>query len=282
MTAFLKTYFDTEGPFGLPMKDIQAKALEERLKSVPKEDGFTLRRGMLSRGVTELQSEGRSDVSWITEETPDRVGDIVLARGMDDSHFRLNPLVTLNHRYDQAPVGRSVWRKRVREGTLHGIKAKTLYPPRPETWTGGDWPPDLAFDLVRTGLLRGKSIGFIPLKMRPPTQEEIDIRPELARVRNIVETWLLAEYACCYLPMNPHAVVESIDDPAAKAIVKSIPAPWREALELPETVVVKDLAAVARSTTCDASKPGKKKAEIDDSDIEAAIHRSWRRALGRV
>src|SRR4051812_18290960 len=105
----LKPFFDTEGPFGLPMKDKQAKSLETRLKGLPKDEAFALRRLSLTRGLAELSPEGRSDVSWITEESPDRLGDIVLSRGMDDSHFRHNPIVTLNHQYDQPPVGRSLW-----------------------------------------------------------------------------------------------------------------------------------------------------------------------------
>ena len=210
MTHILKPYFDTEGPFGLPMKDRQAKALEARLKSLPKDEAFAFRRYTFERGLSELQPGDRSDVSWITEEAPDRAGDIVLARGMDDSHFQLNPIVTLNHDYQQPPVGRSLWRKRVREGALHGVKAKTFYPPRPAGWTAGDWPPDVAFPMVQAGLLRGKSIGFLPLKVRTPTSDEIKHRPELAKVRYVIEEWLLAEYACCYLPMQPNAVVEQV------------------------------------------------------------------------
>jgi hypothetical protein len=207
---FLKPYFETEGPFGLPMKDRQAKALEQRLKEIPKDDAFAFRRCWFERGLAEVSAEGRCDVSWITEESPDRAGDIVLASGMDDSHFQLNPIVTLNHVYDQPPVGRSLWRRKVREGTLVGVKAKTHYPPRPATWTAGDWPPDYAFELVRAGLLRGKSIGFFPLKLRSPTADEIARRPELKGVRYIIEEWLLAEYACCALPTQPNAVVEQV------------------------------------------------------------------------
>ena len=86
MFPFLKSHFDTEGPFGLPMKDAQAKALEARLRDLPKDDdAFTLRRCSFERGVSELQPGERADVSWITEESPDRLGDIVLASGMDDS-----------------------------------------------------------------------------------------------------------------------------------------------------------------------------------------------------
>ena len=142
--------------------------------------------------------------------TPDRLGDIVLAAGMDDSHFQLNPIVTLNHAYDQPPVGKSLWRRKVREGTLRGVKAKTHYPPRPEAWTGAEWLPDFAYEMVKADLLRGKSIGFFPLKVRTPTTDEIANHVQLANVRFIIEEWLLAEYACCYLPMQPNAVVEQV------------------------------------------------------------------------
>src|SRR5436190_16266533 len=185
--SFLKSHFDTEGPFGLPMKDTQAKALEERLRALPHEDTFTLRRCSFERGVSELQPGERADVSWITEETPDRVGDVVLAAGMDDSHFQLNPIVTLNHAYDQPPVGKSLWRRKVREGALRGVKAKTHYPPRPETWTGAEWLPDFAYEMVKADLLRGKSIGFFPLKVRTPSTDEIANSVQLANVRFIIE-----------------------------------------------------------------------------------------------
>ncbi len=206
----LKPYFDTEGPFGLPMKDQQAQALEIRLRSLPRDDAFTLRRVPLTRGVGQVQPRGRCDVSWITEQAPDRAGDVVLAAGMDDSHFALNPIVTLNHEYRKPPVGRSLWRKRAKEGTLIGVKAKTHYPPRPEAWTETSWPPDAAFALVTSGLLLGKSIGFIPLKLHAPTAQEIARNPHWKNVRHVIEEWLLAEYACCYLPMQPNAVVEQI------------------------------------------------------------------------
>ena len=205
----LKPYFETEGPFGVPMKDAQAKLLEERLKLVPRDEAFAFRRLSLARGLAEWQPEGRSDVSWITEESPDRAGDIVVARGMDDTHFHLNPLVTLNHNYDQPPVGRSLWRKRVQEGALVGIKAKTYYPARPATWRDGPWPPDVAFDLVQAGLLLGKSIGFVPLALREPSAEERR-NPAMKAVRFVIEKWLLVEYACCFLPMQPNAVVEEV------------------------------------------------------------------------
>src|SRR5450755_2446405 len=64
------------------------------------------------------------------------------------------------------PVGKSLWRKRVKDGDLAGIKAKTQYPAKPDSWPESDpWPPDRVLSLVQAGLLNGKSIGFLPLKV---------------------------------------------------------------------------------------------------------------------
>jgi hypothetical protein len=262
--TILKPYFDTEGPFGLPMKDKQVKSLELRLRELPKDDAFGLRRCSFERGITEVAPEARCEVSWITEEAPDRAGDIVVARGMDDSHFRLNPIVTLNHNYEEPPVGRSLWRRRVKEGALVGVKAKTFYPPRPASWTNPDWPPDQAFDLIQAGLLRGKSIGFFPLKLRTPTSEEIERQPAMSKVRYIIEEWLLAEYACCVLPLQPHAVVDEV----CKSGMLS-PRAGRRVPMFTQGEIEWALPHYLGS------------AQVDDM-IEQALARAWQRLRGRV
>ena len=270
MSSFLKVHFDTEGPFGLPMKDAQARALEQRLRDLPQEDTYTLRRCSFERGVSELQPGERADVSWITEETPDRVGDVVLASGMDDSHFQLNPIVTLNHVYDQPPVGRSLWRRKARDGSLRGVKAKTHYPPKPQGWTFGDWPCDIAFELVKAGLLGGKSIGFIPLKLRAPTAEEIQKNPDYVCVRYVIEEWLLAEYACCYLPMQPNAVVETVS--------KSVPESWLELLGLPK---VPSMAFTSLTSVESAAKRLLSSDRLEEW-LDEACNRAWQKARGRI
>ncbi|MCS7045393.1 MAG: hypothetical protein NZO58_03455 [Gemmataceae bacterium] len=262
MTTFLKPYFDTEGPGGLPMKDRQAKALEARLRQLPKDEAFAYRRCSFARGLTEISPTGRCDVSWITAETPDRAGDVVLAAGMDDSHFALNPIVTLNHAYDRPPVGRSMWRKRVKEGALVGVKAKTHYPPRPARWAEGVWPPDYAFELIQAGLLRGKSIGFFPLHVRPPSEQEIAATPAWQKVRYVIERWLLAEYACCFLPIQPNAVVEEVCKSRGRAEESA-------AVELSQAAAAATLAAQLRSVGLEQA-------------IEQAVLRSWSRISGRV
>jgi hypothetical protein len=205
---FLKTIYDTEGPLGLPMKDKQARLLDGILKTLPEEDR-QLCRIVTAKKPSELLDGERADVSWISTEEIDRDREIVVARGMNDEQFKMNPIVTLQHCYGQPPVGRSLWRKRVKDGALAGIKAKTQYPARPANWEGS-WQPDTVFTLIQHGLMQGKSIGFLRLKSHCPSSHEIAALPELAEVSRIIDEWLLLEYACVFLPANQSALVEAV------------------------------------------------------------------------
>jgi len=130
---------------------------------------------------------------------------------MNDSQFQGNPLVTLQHNYQLPPVGRSLWRKVARDGDLRGVKAKTLYPQRPESWPKEDaWRPDKAFALVQAGLLQGKSIGFLPTKLHLPMQREAKKNGWSDDTRCVIEDWILLEYAATFLPVNQAALVEAV------------------------------------------------------------------------
>src|SRR5437764_1128447 len=118
----------TEGPLGFPVTDRQAIALDAILKQLPKDDAFAYRKAVTTRGASEVLPGERSDVSWISTEEPDRVKEVVFARGMNDSQFKLNPIVTMQHAYWLPPVGKSLWRKVCKDGQSVGVKAKTLYP----------------------------------------------------------------------------------------------------------------------------------------------------------
>ena len=200
----------TEGPFGFPMPDAVARAVEAVLRSLPAAERHGYRHRVTMRGPEELFPGDRADISWITTEAIDRAGDVVAARGMDDSQFRLNPVVTLNHDYGLPPVGRSSWRRRA-SSPLAGVRARTHYPPCPDGWPASQgWPPDQAFALVQAGLLAGKSIGFLPLEAHVPDEKEVRRRGWGEGVRLVIDRWLLLEYACVSLPANPLTLVESV------------------------------------------------------------------------
>jgi hypothetical protein len=212
MSAFDKKHFDCEGPLGLPMKDAQARLLDSLLNALPAEDR-TLARIVTPKAPTEVMDGERADVSWISTEDVDREGEIVIARGMNDSHFKLNPIVTLQHDYSCPPVGKSLWRTRVKDGPLAGIKAKTQNPKRPEGWQDDEWRPDTVLRLIQAGMLQGKS--------HAPSSHEIAANPALAEVSRVIDEWLLIEYACTFLPMNQSALVEAVSKSAVKPEILS-------------------------------------------------------------
>jgi hypothetical protein len=190
------------------MLDRQAFALEAILKALPKDEAFTYRKTLLAEKASEVLPGERSDVSWISTEDPDRTREVVIARGMNDSQFRLNPIVTLQHQYQLPPVARSLWRKVVRDGGRKGIKAKSQYPTKPDGWEG-TWPADVAFALVQADLLRGKSIGFLPTKVHVPKDRERE-QHSWQDVNLVIDEWILLEYACTFLPAQQNAVVEAV------------------------------------------------------------------------
>jgi hypothetical protein len=283
MTVFLKQHYgDCEGPLGIPCLDSQARALDTLLRGLPKDDLHAPGHLVVEKATTELLPGERCDVSWISAESPDRMRDIVVARGMNDEHFKLNPLVTLQHAYWLPPVGRSLWRKRVKDGDLIGIKAKTQYPQRPAAWpASADWPPDLTFTLVQSGLLSGKSIGFLPTKVRPPTDDERHLRPEMEKVQRIIEEWVLLEYACVYLPAQHNAVVEAV----SKGLV--IPDEFQQALHLTDvlkTLPAPPMALVPFTSLEEVERHVRRRVDLIDFDSLArrAVENALDRARGRV
>ncbi len=174
------------------------------------DEDHAYRKAVIPKAATEVLDGERTDVIWISTEAVDRDQEAVLARGMNDSQFALNPVVTLQHSYYPPPVGKSLWRKQVKDGDRPGIKAKTKYPERPADYPKEEsWPADNTFALVQAGLLDGKSIGFLPVKTHRTEEKEAQKLGVPVGTR-IVEEWLLLEYACTFLPANQEAVVQAV------------------------------------------------------------------------
>ena len=217
MPDFLKDYGTTQGPLGFPMKDEEAKRLEIVIKGLPKTDLYDYRTMSVPQSVTEVSPGDRSDVSWISTESPDRGREVVSARGMDNSHYLKNPIVTLGHNYQAPSIGRSIWQKRVKDGPLIGIKAKTRYHAKPDDWPKdaegkeSPWPPDKVFALVKSNVLLAKSIGFLPTKAHSADDKDYaHYKWPPNSVDTVFDEWLLLEYAACTMGMNQDCLVEAV------------------------------------------------------------------------
>jgi len=92
-----------------------------------------------------------------TTETPDRDGDIVRCKGIDNKNYRMNPVVLFAHNKSDFPVGRSI--KEWIDEFIKGWRSWDLYLDNTVDTTGKS---DLVFRMVNAGAMTGGSIGFLP------------------------------------------------------------------------------------------------------------------------
>lgn len=218
-----KAYGDAVGPLGFPMHSDYAREAEGLMKGQSAElrDLFSTQiggervagylRAAKAAEFLEADEDSRTDISLVTTGSVDRDFEVVLPGGGDWSQWRKNPIVTFAHIYDALPVGRGLWVKRQKNDNpiKDGWLAKTQYSTKPPDWPSG-WFPDAVFHMTLEKILRGKSVGFIPLEVKPPQEKDIQRRPELAGVRYLITKWIVLEYAVAPVQANPDALIQSI------------------------------------------------------------------------
>ncbi len=185
-------------PCHLP-EDI-AKAVDEIVANLPKEKVYDFRRKAVFDVVKEADPTGRTDVSYISTPSIDVSGEIVDPSGFDFSMYDKSRVVLWMHD-KSAPCGTCLWYKP--DGT-NGVLAKTVYPAKADDQEG-EWLPDKVWGLVKGGIVRGKSIGGIPLDFREPTDEERSKGCEL-----VLTKFMMVEYSVVTTPCCPDAIVQSV------------------------------------------------------------------------
>lgn len=186
-----------ESPLGMKTTERMARRLDEALRTLPK--SYTYRTKSSSDSESEVGD--RTDVSCITTAKMDRQKEIVLPDQIDLTEYRDNPIVLFSHNQEK-PIGKCMWIK----PNENGLIAKTQYASRPKKYEG-EFFPDFIFSLIQQQILRGKSIGFLPLEIADPTDEQLALNPDLERV---ITKSLLVEFSVVGVPSNPQALVEAV------------------------------------------------------------------------
>jgi hypothetical protein len=151
----------------------------------------------------------RAVTAIITTSAVDEVGDVVVPQGMNTKQFEENPLVYFAHEYyykmGALPVGKCVSIKRNNEQ----IEAKTLFAERPDSLPESEaWLPDILLNLYQQGVIRGFSVGFMPIETRPATKGDKAKYGEA--VRQVISKSKLIEYSVAPMPANPEALATAV------------------------------------------------------------------------
>lgn len=144
----------------------------------------------------------RAVVARISSATVDRDGEVLLSQGCDATEFFKSPAVFFNHDYTQ-PLGKCVAITRHRDS----LEAKTIFAQRPNDHQGS-WLPDTMLALFQQGIIKGFSVGFVPVEGRRPTKLDRETYGPLARY--IYSKWKLLEYSVAPLPANANALAMAV------------------------------------------------------------------------
>lgn len=146
-----------------------------------------------------IDSEAGIYDAWITRQSPDRVGDIVVATGGRFENFEKNPVVLWSHGEnflglgDNKPVARSL--KLIVESGV-GVLSEFQFAPFGTTQLADD-----IHRLWRAGFLNAVSIGLLPIKAEPVEGHEDEWLPPM-----IFHEWELLEFSIVALPMHQDAL----------------------------------------------------------------------------
>jgi len=170
--------------------------------------------------------------AMVSLEQVDRVGDRVIASGMDLRAFRLNPCVMGFHEYSLPPVAKALSID-ILPGI--GIKSTFQFPPygiSPRT--------DEIHSLYSLGVMRACSIGFIDLESRPMPG---------GRGTEFIRSELL-EYSLCAIPASPGSGVIA----EARALTKAMTNLKSQRSIDPRSKRLDELLSLARAGRSDAEK----------------------------
>jgi len=183
------------------VKEAEANGLSYQRRFISADDIDTLR-----KGKTEADNLRHTALVTATTNDVDRDSEIVLPAGLDRKYFRKNPVILYGHNSELPPIGYSLWEKM--EGNL--LKSFIKFADRPTDYPPIEWFPETIFNLVEQKVLRGISIGFLPLDVRPPTEKEILANPSWVSAKRIITKSHLLEISVVPIGCNQNALIEAV------------------------------------------------------------------------
>lgn len=221
----------------------------------------------------EIRLERGMFVADITTDALDRDGEIVVPGGCNSKEYEQNPIVLWNHERN-LPVGQCVSFKRL---DTH-IRAATMFARRPDDYVG-EFFPDFARAMVEQRIVRGVSIGFVPIEGggRHPTKADREKYGD--GVRWIHSKWKLVEFSLAPLQANPEALIMAVGKGLDRGrLAKCF------GCDIPERVVelAKDIAATPERKRLVVSIPAIPLADRVKALVSEAMAEETARRRGKI
>ena len=140
----------------------------------------------------------------LTTDSVDRDGEVLIPQGMNAKEFEKNPVLFYNHEYDN-PIGKVTNIKRVDNAVLGDLE----FAKRPASYQG-EFFPEFVEPLVRQGIVKGVSVGFMPEEGGARSANKADRSKFGKRIKRVFNRWKLLEVSIAPLPANQDALIQAV------------------------------------------------------------------------
>ena len=250
----------------------------EELSAAKSEDVFAIKtdtsaihvRGFAAP-VIKADETSRTRRFVASDETADRMGDVIRVAGWKFTEFEKNPVALWGHNSDDFPIGRvHDWSQEKQTGRPVLMESITYFSESANPMS------EAVLRMIDEGGLRAVSVGFVPTRAYKPKNEAERKELGLGPYGVLYEEQQQLELSNCSIPANPNALLSKSakkKDPIAKALEDLV-----KAGKLTRTMADELLQRVAGSVPerRTFALGAVEKLEQDELD---AVYSSWRDAV---
>jgi len=170
-----------------------------------KSDGEHVHRAITRRKPRGIDREKREVEHVASDETVDRMGDVIRVKGWQLDSFKQNPVVLWDHKSGDPPIGTAVqvWKDLSGEESFLGIRSRFFDAAKYEF-------ADLIARMVMDGDLQAGSVGFLPLATTRPETQEARTKLGLGPWGVLYDKAELLEWSIVTVPANPGALMRKL------------------------------------------------------------------------
>jgi len=170
-----------------------------------KSDGEHVHRAITRRKPRGIDREKREVEHVASDETVDRMGDVIRVKGWQLDSFKQNPVVLWDHKSGDPPIGTAVqvWKDLSGEDPFLGIRSRFFDAAKYEF-------ADLIARMVMDGDLQAGSVGFLPLATTRPETQEARTKLGLGQWGVLYDKAELLEWSIVTVPANPGALMRKL------------------------------------------------------------------------
>ena len=204
----------------------------------------------------------------LTTDSVDRDGEVLIPQGMNAKDYQQNPVLFYNHEYNN-PVGKVTNIKRVENAVVGDLE----FAKRPDEYKG-DFFPEFVEVLVRQGIIKGVSVGFVPEENGARAATKADRSKFGGRIKRVFNRWKLLEVSIAPLPANQDALIQAV----GKGIVTPMQVKAFCGVDIPETVQASaPQVTVRRKHWIKLREP-----QSEEDQIQQAVNRAISKKMGRI